>query len=288
MVCRLHDGRNWGPEIVIRSGLPATWISGLTFNENGEPVVTYNLDSFGTFLNSGRPGRRRILNSATLLGVSPSPPASRSVHSELPPRLYVVQRVTAGLLGNRSCADNFGSKLRLSPPPPRLLFLGENERRRHDRLSRRRYSGRDLFSQARTRLASPQYGHPAHVEVAKGYGPCRSCLGTFAEGREERLLFTYDPFAGLDPYPSPGPVFIHNEDCPRYEEDVFPDGLRHLPLTFEGYGEDRWIVAREWAANGEIDCGAIERLLARPEVRYLHVRNSKAGCFIALIERAEG
>jgi hypothetical protein len=144
----------------------------------------------------------------------------------------------------------------------------------------------DISSQARTRQASPQYGHPAHVEVARGYGPCRSCLHVFEERGEERLLFTYNPFAGLDSYPSPGPVFIHQEGCPRYEETVFPDGLRHLPLTFEAYGEDRWIIARERARNGEVD-GAIERLLDRPDVRYLHVRNSEAGCFIALVERTE-
>ena len=31
----------------------------------------------------------------------------------------------------------------------------------------------------RTTLASPGYGHPAHVEVANGHGPCRHCLRTF-------------------------------------------------------------------------------------------------------------
>jgi Protein of unknown function (DUF1203) len=33
---------------------------------------------------------------------------------------------------------------------------------------------------------------------------------------------------------------------------------------------------------------AIEMLLARPEVKYLHVRNLEAGCFIATIEREGG
>jgi hypothetical protein len=64
----------------------------------------------------------------------------------------------------------------------------------------------ELAQQARTEMRSPQYGHPAHAEVAKGYGPCRSCLDRFQTGEDERLLFTYNPFAGLDPYPSPGPI----------------------------------------------------------------------------------
>jgi hypothetical protein len=145
----------------------------------------------------------------------------------------------------------------------------------------------ELARQARTEMKSPQYGHPAHTEVARGYGPCRSCLGKFETGRDERLLFTYNPFAGLDPYPSPGPVFIHSEECPTYEAPEFPQELRDLPLTFEAYGKDRWIVARERvspASNTEIE-PALERLLGNSEVEYIHVRNTEAGCFIARVER---
>lgn len=145
----------------------------------------------------------------------------------------------------------------------------------------------DLARQARETLKSPQYGHPAHTAMATGYGPCRSCLATFEKGKEERLLFTYDPFAGLDPYPSPGPIFIHREECPAWDADTFPPMLRPLPLTFEGYGADRWIVARERVADGEAEA-AIERLFADAEVRYIHVRNTEAGCYIARVERGAG
>ena len=143
----------------------------------------------------------------------------------------------------------------------------------------------ELARQARDEMRSPQYGHPAHAEVAKGYGPCRSCLGKFTTGQDERLLFTYDPFAGLDSYPSPGPIFIHHGECPTYDAAAFPPELRDLPLTFEGYGQDRWIVARERVTDGEVE-PALERLLAREDVKYVHVRNTEAGCFIALVERA--
>jgi hypothetical protein len=56
---------------------------------------------------------------------------------------------------------------------------------------------------------SPRYRHPVHIEGATGYGPCRHCLQTFKIGEEQRLLFTYDAFDGIDPLPLPGPVFIH-------------------------------------------------------------------------------
>lgn len=144
----------------------------------------------------------------------------------------------------------------------------------------------ELANETRASLKSPQYGHPAHVEVATGYGPCRSCLRTFQEGEEERILFTYDPFAGLDAYPSPGPVFIHREGCTRYEKEGFPEGIRRLPLTLEGYGRGRWLVARERVAGGDVD-GPVERLFAHPAVEYIHVRNTEAGCYIARIERME-
>ncbi|HEY0782242.1 MAG TPA: DUF1203 domain-containing protein, partial [Thermoanaerobaculia bacterium] len=143
-----------------------------------------------------------------------------------------------------------------------------------------------VAAHVRSNLTAPGYGHPAHVEVATGYGPCRSCLGTFVEGKDERILFTYDPFHGLDDYPSPGPVFIHKETCSRHEAAAFPDGLRELPLVLEGYGRGRWIVARERIENGDVD-SAVARLFAHAAVEYLHVRNGEAGCYIARIERSD-
>jgi hypothetical protein len=53
-----------------------------------------------------------------------------------------------------------------------------------------------ISSTARNTRKSPQYGHPAHVEVASGTGPCRQCLQTFDVGKENRILFTYNPFEG--------------------------------------------------------------------------------------------
>ena len=139
----------------------------------------------------------------------------------------------------------------------------------------------------RNTLKSPQYGHPAHVELATGYGPCRACLKQFQTGQEERILFTYNPFAGLDAYPSPGPVFIHAEPCQEFAAiGSFPEELRSLPLTLEAYGTDRWIIARERPAAGEIE-QSITRLLNTSGVQYIHVQNTEAGCYMARIERTQ-
>jgi hypothetical protein len=143
-----------------------------------------------------------------------------------------------------------------------------------------------VSDQARSSRRSPQYGHPAHGEVAAGYGPCRSCLDVFRVGEDRRLLFTYNPFDGLDAYPSPGPIFIHENSCHPYDQaSVFPPALRNLPITLEGYGSDRWLVERERPKSTDLEA-AIERIFANEAVLYIHIRNTEAGCFMARIDRA--
>ena len=137
--------------------------------------------------------------------------------------------------------------------------------------------------EVRTRLRAPGYGHPAHVEVADGSGPCRLCLALFRRGEEERVLFTYNPFPEAA-IPSPGPVFVHKETCPRYDGPAIPSGLLGLSLIVEGYDESGFPRMRV-PIGGEPDA-VVERVLAAPDVAYAHLRNAEAGCFIARIERA--
>ncbi len=145
----------------------------------------------------------------------------------------------------------------------------------------------DAIAQAvRTTRISPQYGHPAHSEIASGYGPCRQCLRTFTVGAERRILFTYDPFAGTEPLPLPGPVFIHELACEAYPEDAgFPEDLRSHPLTLNAYGRGRRLVGQEYVTDGCVE-PVLERLLNRPDIDYIHVRDTEAGCFDFRIERA--
>ena len=84
----------------------------------------------------------------------------------------------------------------------------------------------------RTRL-SPGYGHPVHLEVARGTGPCRCCLKPFVAGRDQRLLFTFRPRCDDGSLMAPGPVFIHAGHCEAFAGVGFPEALRTLPLAFE-------------------------------------------------------
>ena len=141
--------------------------------------------------------------------------------------------------------------------------------------------------QVRTTGRSTQYSHPAHAEVATGYGPCRHCLRFFEKGRERRILFTYDPFDGTESLPLPGPVFIHESSCERYPEDAgFPGHLASHRLTLNAYGRGRRLLAQEYVADGRVE-PVIQRLLLEPRVAYVHVRDTAAGCYDLRIERAQ-
>ena len=144
--------------------------------------------------------------------------------------------------------------------------------------------GQDAADEVRSRLQAPGYGHPAHVEIATGTGPCRLCLEPFRTGEEERVLFTYNPFPkhGM---PSPGPIFVHKASCSRYESAGFPMALAGLPLTLEGYDQDGLpLLRRDVTGDPE---ASVKEVLSKPQVAYAHIRNTVAGCFIARIERAE-
>ena len=137
----------------------------------------------------------------------------------------------------------------------------------------------------RSTMLSPGYGHPAHREVAKGYGPCRHCLRDFKVGEEERILFTYDPFHELGVQALPGPVFIHAEECVRYSEDAgFPEDLLARVLTLDVYGEGRRLVAEEHVTKDELEA-RVEDFWKMDGVEYIHVRDRSAGCYDLRLER---
>ncbi len=136
----------------------------------------------------------------------------------------------------------------------------------------------------RTRRA-PDYGHPAHLELASGTGPCRCCLRPFAPGREQRLLFTFRPRADDGSLMAPGPVFIHADHCDAYAGEGFPDALRDLPLAFEARSSGSRVTALLAGAGVPAET-QMSTLFASDQVRWLHLRHAEAGCFIARIERA--
>ena len=143
----------------------------------------------------------------------------------------------------------------------------------------------EIAEQVRATLKAPVYGFPAHVEIAEDEAPCRHCLRTIRPG-ERRILFTYDRFTGKESLPQPGPVYIHADVCQRYSESpLFPEDLRNSPRTVEAYALGRKLQAQEHVTDGRFE-HTIEKLFANPNVDYLQINSTTAGCFTFRIERA--
>jgi hypothetical protein len=148
---------------------------------------------------------------------------------------------------------------------------------------------RSITTRVRTELRDPIYKHPAHRELASGYGPCRQCLAFFEVGAEQRILFTHDSFLGVDSIRQPGPVFIHAEECDQYDPaGGFPEHLTSHTLTFEAYGKGKQLRHSITLAASSTSA-AIEQLLADSHVDYIIVRDTDAGCFdCAIVRDSEG
>jgi hypothetical protein len=143
----------------------------------------------------------------------------------------------------------------------------------------------EIADQVRRTHLSPGYGHPAHLEVATGTGPCRCCLRTFVPGVDRRLLFTYRPPGRAHSLNAPGPVFIHADHCDAYLGEGFPEGLRTLPLAFEARASGSRVTDFS-ASLTESAEAQIQRLFTAKGAEWLHVRHAEAGCFIACIDSA--
>lgn len=128
------------------------------------------------------------------------------------------------------------------------------------------------------------FGFPAFTAPAGAGLPCRHCLEWIGEG-DRATLFTLDPFAGVEKLPLPGPVYVHADGCERYPEDrALPMHLMKSPRTLNAYRKGRRLVAEEYVEEATA-AGVIERLLARQDVDYIHVRSTAAGCYTFRIEK---
>ena len=132
---------------------------------------------------------------------------------------------------------------------------------------------------------APKYGFPAHKEIAAGRAPCRHCLRLIRVHEEELYLFTYDAFSELGVPPLPGPVYIHADVCERSDgADSIPEEYRGRLLTLLAYGSDRKLIEERRLTGGNEDEEA-KRLFAHPDVQYVQVRSTEAGCYLFRLER---
>jgi hypothetical protein len=127
------------------------------------------------------------------------------------------------------------------------------------------------------------FGNPIERSTPdEGGAPCRHCLRRSKPG-EAVLLFSHSPFFAPSPYKEVGPIFVHADECDRFDGSAFPEDFKTSKIVLRGYGERNEI--REAAlVDGEV-AGRAAAMLEDPDIAYLHARFALAGCFACRIER---
>lgn len=133
-------------------------------------------------------------------------------------------------------------------------------------------------------------GQKPERHISDGDGvPCRHCQSDVAKD-EPYLILNYRPFPGLQPYAESGPIFIHAEPCERYatSEKVpdmfFRNSRRYLLKGY--YANDRIAYGTGTIVGPEDMVVTAARILARPDIAYVHARSALNNCYQLRIERA--
>jgi len=122
------------------------------------------------------------------------------------------------------------------------------------------------------------------VDAKPGF-PCRVSLED-AEPGETVLLLNYEHLSADTPFRASHAIYVR-EGAPQAEPQVgeVPALFRHRIMSLRAFDEAGMMVAAEVAPGAEME-PAVERLLARPEVAYLHAHYAGMGCYAARIDRS--
>jgi hypothetical protein len=142
----------------------------------------------------------------------------------------------------------------------------------------------ELATSART-SERDDYGNVLTEELQTSFGnPCRHCLRRANPG-ERLILFSHSPFDRENPYKEVGPVFVHANECERYERrDTLPEDFSG-PIVLRGYDHEQCIARVNVVVDGQTKRRA-EELLADPSIDFVHARSLTHGCYLFRIERA--
>lgn len=133
------------------------------------------------------------------------------------------------------------------------------------------------------------FGHPLRVSVAEEEPgtPLRCCLREAHVGERVALISWRALREAPDSvYAEVGPVFVHVDDCPGYQdEDSYPVGFRHRTQVLRPYSADGDMLDAV-ITNGASADDAIAGLFTNPQAAVVHSRNVKAGCYMFAVYRA--
>ena len=124
------------------------------------------------------------------------------------------------------------------------------------------------------RIADAQPGFPDRIEVRD------------AAPGESLLLLNHTHQPADSPYRASHAIFVREgAETPLDLVGALPDALLVRPISLRGFDGAGMMVEADLAEGVALQ-PAIERLLANPEIAYLHAHYARPGCYAALIERA--
>ena len=129
-------------------------------------------------------------------------------------------------------------------------------------------------------------GAPDHavveVDSPTGY-PCRHCL-QWAQPGERVVLFPYASVPAGRPYSESGPIFVHADECRRYDAiDRYPENFRSHRVI-RAYNSENDMIDAIVVANDQPE-PVIEQLLQNRDTAFLQARSVSRGCYTFKIER---
>jgi hypothetical protein len=123
------------------------------------------------------------------------------------------------------------------------------------------------------------------VDANPGF-PCRITLEDAQPG-ETVLLLNYEHQSADTPYRARHAIYVSEQAREtRRAIDEIPGALRvRKAISLRAFDEAGMMLDADVAPGSELE-PAIERLLAIPDVAYLHAHNAGRGCYAARIDRA--
>jgi hypothetical protein len=142
----------------------------------------------------------------------------------------------------------------------------------------------DVAEAARARAREGATDHEVLAADQPEAYPCRHCL-RWAEPGERVVLFPYASIPPGRPYSETGPIFVHENACPPYNQpEKYPPNFRQHRVL-RAYNLSQHIIdAVILGERGPEE--VISQLFEHPAVDFLQARSATRGCYTFKIARA--
>ena len=137
---------------------------------------------------------------------------------------------------------------------------------------------------ARRGVSAAAADHALITVDSPGSSPCRHCL-RWAQPGERVILFPYAAIPSGHPYSETGPIFVHANECQRYNPtNEYPTEFRN-GRVFRAYDSNYKIIDAEIVDGSEPEA-VLQSLFQNPDTAFVDVRSATHGCFTFRVQRA--